>query len=126
MSEQDIPQEALERLFHEPSRLAIMAALCGAGDDGLTFTELREACRLTDGNLNRHLSALQEAGAVRQSKAFVEAKPRTTVFVTRAGLKRFSQYLDALQQALQAAQSALPAAARRSAASTSGLRAVRA
>jgi DNA-binding transcriptional ArsR family regulator len=112
-AEMDIPQEALERLFHEPSRLAIMAALCASGDEGLTFTELKQGCDLTDGNLNRHLTVLLEAGAVRQTKAFVDLKPRTTLFVTRAGLKRFSEYLDALQQALQAAQSSLPAASRR-------------
>lgn len=111
--ELDIPQEALERLFHEPSRLAIMAALCAADPEGQTFSELKHACTLTDGNLNRHLNVLLEAGAVRQTKEFVGAKPRTTVFVTRAGLKRFSQYLEALQQALAAAQAALPTPARR-------------
>lgn len=111
--EAEIPQDALERIFHEPSRMAIMAALCAAEPDGLTFTELKQTCALTDGNLNRHLNVLLEAAAVRQHKAFVGVKPRTTVFLTRAGLKRFSQYLDALQQALQAAQAALPAPARK-------------
>jgi DNA-binding transcriptional ArsR family regulator len=109
----EIPQEALERIFHEPSRLALMAALCAAEPDGLTFTELKNGCDLTDGNLNRHLAVLLEAGAVRQTKEFVGVKPRTTVFLTRTGLKRFSQYLDALQRALQAAQDALPAPSRK-------------
>ena len=44
---------ALERIFHEPNRLAIMSTLCAA-DEGLAFTDLRDACGLTDGNLNRH------------------------------------------------------------------------
>ena len=112
-TELDIPQDALERIFHEPSRLAIMAALCAAEPEGLSFTELKQSCDLTDGNLNRHLSVLVEAGAARQTKEFVGVKPRTTVFVTRTGLKRFSQYLDALQQALQAAQASLPSPSRR-------------
>ena len=53
--------DALERLFHEPSRLAIMSALAAAERAGLTFTELKEQCRLTDGNLNRHLAALEDS-----------------------------------------------------------------
>jgi DNA-binding transcriptional ArsR family regulator len=100
--------EALERIFHEPNRLAIMSALC-ATRDGMTFNELREACRLTDGNLNRHLKVLEEAGAVRIEKAFVDAKPRTTIVLSAAGLKRFTEYLDALSEVLKKAKSAVPA-----------------
>jgi DNA-binding transcriptional ArsR family regulator len=121
----EMPQEALERIFHEPSRLALMAALCAAEPDGLTFTELKNGCDLTDGNLNRHLAVLLEAGAIRQAKEFVGVKPRTTVFLTRNGLRRFSQYLDALQQALQAAQAALPAPARKAHPQPAHARAVR-
>ncbi len=46
-----IPIEALEKVFHEPSRLAIMSALA-ASDDPLPFTQLRDACQRTgaDGN----------------------------------------------------------------------------
>ncbi len=100
--------DILERLFHEPSRLAIMSALCAA-EDGLTFGELKDTCDLTDGNLSRHLKALEEAGAVRIDKAFVGAKPRTTVRLTAAGLDRFREYLDALEEVLEKARHALPA-----------------
>jgi len=96
---------ALERLFHEPSRLAILSALCAARN-GLSFTELRDACHLTDGNLNRHLKALEEDGVVRIRKAFVDDKPRTTVALTRDGLARFSLYLDTLSAVLQDARRA--------------------
>ena len=107
------PFEALERVFHEPGRLAIMSALCGAEKKGLTFAELKEECRLTDGNLNSHLATLQECGAVRLRKEFVDNKPRTTVFLTKSGLDRFTDYLEALQQVLKAAHAALPAESRR-------------
>jgi len=100
------PYESLERIFHEPNRLAIMSALAAA-EKGLPFTELRDACGLTDGNLNRHLKALEDAKAVRISKAFVEAKPQTTVQITAFGLERFSEYLDALSKVLRTAQKAL-------------------
>ena len=104
------PYEALERIFHEPNRLAIMSALCAA-DEGLPFTELRDACGLTDGNLNRHLKVLDAAGVLRVKKVFVDAKPRTTVALSKKGLRRFSEYLEALNDVLAAAQAAMPAEA---------------
>jgi DNA-binding transcriptional ArsR family regulator len=100
---QDNPFDALERIFHEPNRLAIMSALC-ATEHGLTFNALRDQCSLTDGNLNRHLKVLEEADAIRIEKAFVKNKPRTTVFLSKKGLKRFEEYLAALREVLSVAQ----------------------
>lgn len=97
---------SLDKLFHEPNRMAIVAALCAA-DKGLAFTELKTACRLTDGNLNRHLKVLEEAGVVRVRKTFVKDKPRTTVRLSKTGLKRFQEYLAALEGVLKAAQQAV-------------------
>lgn len=104
----ETPYELLEKVFHEPNRLAITSALCAA-EEGLTFNELRDDCNLTDGNLNRHLAVLREAGVVRTDKTFVDEKPRTTVFITRTGLDRFQEYLAALQEVLKAAQKSIPA-----------------
>jgi DNA-binding transcriptional ArsR family regulator len=101
--------DLLERLFHEPNRLAIMSALC-ASDAGLTFAELKDACELTDGNLNRHLKSLEDAGAIQIRKAFVGLKPRTSVRLTHAGLARFREYLEALEEVLDRAKQSLPAA----------------
>ena len=97
------PYEALERIFHEPNRLAIMSALCNA-DAGLTFGDLKEICGLTDGNLNRHLKVLEESNAVRIEKRFVGVRPRTTVRISRGGLKRFNDYLEALGHVLEKAR----------------------
>ncbi len=102
----DIDFDALERIFHEPSRLAIMSELCGSRE-GLSFTDLKSTCGLTDGNLNRHLKVLQDAGAVKVSKKFVGVKPLTTVTLSRKGLQRFSEYLDALSGVLKRAQKAM-------------------
>ena len=99
------PAGALERLFHEPNRLAILSALCTARE-GLAFTELRDTLGLTDGNLNRHLKALEEEGIIRVQKAFVDDKPRTTIALTRGGLTRFNQYLENLAVVLQEARRA--------------------
>ena len=99
--------DVLERIFHEPNRLAIMSALCAA-DKGMAFTELKKTCGLTDGNLNRHLKVLAEGGVITINKAFVKDKPRTTVRLSRLGLKRFSDYISALETVLQKARAALP------------------
>lgn len=98
--------EALERIFHEPSRLAIMSMLCAARD-GLTFNELKEQCKLTDGNLSRHLKMLEDAKVVRIKKTFVEAKPRTTAYLTQKGHERFVDYLKTLEGVLKNASDAL-------------------
>jgi DNA-binding transcriptional ArsR family regulator len=102
------PYTELKRVFHEPSRLAIMSALCAA-DDGMTFNELKAACDLTDGNQSRHLKTLESADMVRIEKTFVGAKPRTTVFLSGQGRESFLEYLVALETVLQrAAEAAQP------------------
>ena len=101
---------SLDRVFHERSRLAILSALCTA-DRPLPFTTLRDAAGLTDGNLNRHLKVLAEAGAVAVDKRFVDGKPLTTVALTPAGLRQFGAYLEGLSALLRQARHALPARA---------------
>ncbi len=108
------PFDALEKIFHEPNRLAIMSALCAA-EKGLTFSTLREQCGLTDGNLNRHLKVLEEAEAVTIRKAFVKSKPQTTISLSRQGWKRFEEYLAVLQQVLETAQQGLQTDSKQSA-----------
>lgn len=100
------PYAALERIFHEPNRLAIMSALCGA-DEGLSFNELKEMCDLTDGNLSRHLKTLEEADAVRVKKAFVGSRPRTTVSLSEGGREKFLEYLQALEEVLRMAAASM-------------------
>lgn len=97
---------ALERIFHEPNRMAILSALCAASDP-LSFTELKSLSGLTDGNLSRHLKALEEASVIRIHKTFVGVKPRTTVALTEKGLKRFEEYLAALSDVLKKAKHAV-------------------
>ena len=90
----------LDRLFHERARLGIVTSLAGH-PEGLAFAELKRMCGLTDGNLNRHLSALEEAGYVTTSKNFERKRTLTTCHLTRQGRERFMSYLSALEAALQ-------------------------
>jgi DNA-binding MarR family transcriptional regulator len=89
----------LDRLFHERARLGIVTSLASHAD-GLPFTELKRLCGLTDGNLNRHLAALEEAGCVTIGKAPAPRRPVTTCRLTPAGRDRFLAYLTALESAL--------------------------
>ena len=122
MNKEENPFQALEKIFHEPNRLAIMSALCTA-TDGATFSELKAGCGLTDGNLNRHLKVLKESKAVRVKKAFVDDKPRTTIYITAKGLDRFNDYLEALADVMKQARKALPKQKRVPATPASGERA---
>lgn len=100
------PYSALERVFHEPNRLAIMSALADAAD-GMTFRDLKEKCALTDGNLSRHVKTLEEAGMVKIRKTFVGVRPQTTIALSGEGRRSFINYLKALEEVLQKAASAL-------------------
>jgi hypothetical protein len=74
---------------------------------------LKAGCSLTYGNLNRRLKVLDEAGAVRIHKAFVDSTPRTTVYLSKEGLERFSEYLSVLGEVLRKAKQALPGTSRK-------------
>ena len=112
--------EALERVFHEPNRMAILSVLC-TSRKGMPFPELRDRCGLTDGNLNRHIKTLEGEGVVRCTKTFVNDKPRTMVILTPAGTRRFQAYLDALATILKETKASLSAATPRALLSSRGL-----
>ena len=91
-------EEALERAHKA------MAAVGLTGyDDRLpsehkpSFNALRELCSLTDGNLSRHLTTLQEAGLVRIDKTIQGKRPHTQVALTKPGRARFLEYLSLLE-----------------------------
>ena len=89
----------LDRVIHEKGRLAIMSMLAASRD--LSFTELRDALGMTDGNLTTHIRTLQEAGYVAVAKSFKNRRPLTTCSLTAAGRKAFSTYVALLEQIVQ-------------------------
>ncbi len=92
--------EGLERVIHEKARLGILASL-SAHEGGLAFSELKQLCALTDGNLNRHLLVLQDAGLVDVHKRTDSARPQTVCHVTPLGRERFSEYISVLERVVQ-------------------------
>ena len=91
--------EELDPMLHERGRLGIVSAL--AAVESLTFTELRDALGMTDGNLSIHLQKLEDKGYVAIDKQFVGRRPQTTCGLTKAGRKAFARYLDHLEAIVQ-------------------------
>lgn len=87
---------ALDKLLHEPSRLAIMTALsnCESAD----FVFLQRLTGLTKGNLSSHLSKLEEANLVQIQKTFVGKIPNTNVGLTKNGFKAIKQHWEKLEE----------------------------
>lgn len=90
----------LDRLFHERARLGIVTSLAGQ-PQGLAFAELKRLCALTDGNLSRHLAALEEAGCVALDKEQERGRAITVCRLTESGRERFVAYLAVLEAALR-------------------------
>lgn len=95
----------LERVMHEKARLGIMTSLV-THPEGLLFTDLKELCGLTDGNLNRHLKVLHEEGLVEIHKGTSRNRPSTLCRVTPGGRERFVEYLSVLEQIIADAAAA--------------------
>lgn len=90
------PYLQLDRLIHEKGRLGIMSMLAAAPD--LSFTEMRDALGMTDGNLTTHIRALQQAGYVAVTKSFQNKRSLTTCLLTPAGRQAFAEYINVLEQ----------------------------
>jgi DNA-binding MarR family transcriptional regulator len=86
----------LDRVIHEKGRLAIMSMLAASPE--LSFTELRDALAMTDGNLTTHIKALQQEGYISVAKSFQNNRPLTTCSLTSAGRKAFAEYIGLLEQ----------------------------
>ncbi len=89
----------LDRLVHEPARLAILTALSAASS--ADFLYLQRLAGLTKGNLSTHLSKLEEGGLVQIEKQFIGKTPNTVVRLTpkgRAAIERHWQQLDSLRK----------------------------
>ena len=89
----------LDRLLHEPARLAILTALsaCEEAD----FLYLQRLTGLTKGNLSAHLARLEEGELVEVTKQFVGKTPNTRVRLSERGRRAVEahwQQLDDLRE----------------------------
>jgi DNA-binding HxlR family transcriptional regulator len=100
--------EGLQRVLHEKARLGIMTSLV-THSDGLLFTDLKELCALTDGNLNRHLKVLSDERLIELRKEDSAKRPQTHYRITAGGRRRFIDYLAELERVVADAAAAAQA-----------------
>ena len=81
---------SLDKLIHEPARLAILTALsaCESAD----FIFLRRLTGLSNGNLSIQISKLEEAGLVDVQKQIMNKRSNTNIRISEAGTKTIQRY----------------------------------
>lgn len=80
----------LDRLVHEPARLAILSILAGA--ERVEFRFLENVTGLTRGNISSHASKLEAAGYLSVHKEFKGRTPATSYSITAAGREALRAY----------------------------------
>jgi DNA-binding transcriptional ArsR family regulator len=91
--------DGLDRVIHERARLSLLTSLI-THPNGLSFSELKQYCALTDGNLNRHLQVLEDARLVTVAKRHDSSRPQTLCKITSLGRRRYLEYLEVLEQVI--------------------------
>ena len=89
----------LDKAFESKVRLGVMSILLV--EDDVSFNELKETLKLTDGNLASHLKALEKLEYIKVLKSFIGRKPNTTYSATRTGKKAFEKHIEALEGILK-------------------------
>ncbi len=86
-----------DRMFHQAVRTRLAALLYR---DASSFSDLKAALAITDGNLDAHLRKLSAAGYL-HSEMQVEGRTRTVYSLSPSGMDAFEDYLDALDELLE-------------------------
>ena len=92
-----------DRLVYERVRLGILSAL--AVNSSLTFTELKDLLKTSDGNLSVHARKLEDADYVDCRKTFEDRHPKTEYWLTPLGRQALERYLDHMEALIQATRS---------------------
>ena len=93
MPKSDKPK--FDELILSKTRLGIISALISG--DKLEFTYLRNALKLSDGNLSVQIRKLEEAGYIKVDKIFIERKPKTFCKITAKGRKAIQKLITSLE-----------------------------
>ena len=92
----------LDNLIHEKMRLGIVSAL--AANETMTFSELKELLKTTDGNISVHARKLEEAEYIACTKSFEGRIPKTKYRLTAEGRRALERYLDHMEALIRAAR----------------------
>ncbi len=96
MSENPVPFPEVDRIVHEPARLAILTVLssCRSAD----FLFLQSVTGLSKGNLSVQISRLEEAGLVTVEKSIVNKKTLTRISLAGKGIEVMERYWKTMDQ----------------------------
>ena len=84
-----------DEIVHAPNRLQICAILSAV--DSADFATMREALRVADSVLSKHIRVLHEAGYVDVHKSTCASRVRTSMSMTAAGRAAYDGHLAALR-----------------------------
>lgn len=70
----------------------------------MEFGILRDTLHLTDGNLNRHLKVLEEAGLITTTRKTGKGRPKAWIAITAAGRGALAAELAALRALIAATE----------------------
>jgi DNA-binding MarR family transcriptional regulator len=92
-----------DRLVYERVRLGILSAL--AVNPTMSFSELKELLKTSDGNLSVHARKLEDAGYVNCRKSFADRLPKSEYRLTARGERALERYLDHMEALIDATRS---------------------
>ncbi len=81
----------VDKIVHEPARLAILALLSMV--ESADFKFLQSSLGLTQGNLSAHLSKLEASGMIDVEKSFIGKKVSTVIKLTKEGEQALKKHL---------------------------------
>jgi DNA-binding MarR family transcriptional regulator len=67
----------------------------------MSFNELKDQLKLTDGNLASNLKAIEELEYISVMKGFVGRKTNTIYSITQLGKREFSKHIEALNKLIK-------------------------
>jgi DNA-binding transcriptional ArsR family regulator len=92
----------LDPVLHSQLRLAIMSILVSVEE--ADFSYIKEKTGATSGNISVQVSKLKEAGYIEVIKKFKGNYPQTLCKVSRLGIQKFEEYIEALKFYLRPGQ----------------------
>jgi DNA-binding transcriptional ArsR family regulator len=87
---------SINRVVHEPVRLAILKILTSAKE--VDFNFLLTALGVTKGNLATHINKLETSGLIEVKKEFRGKVPHTSYRITRTGRHQFQKYWENMKE----------------------------
>ena len=98
MSSRQVNQihNSINRVVHEPVRLAILKILTSAKE--VDFNFLLTTLGVTKGNLATHINKLETTGLIEVKKEFRGRMPHTSYKITRTGRRQFQKYWENMKE----------------------------